>query len=166
MSRKKISSSPPPAAATADVSTFRRTRFHLRIGWASLLVFLSLGIGLEFLHAFRAPSYMNVGEAETRRLMWTLAHAHGTLFSIVHIAFGLSLQVASAWISRSRALASLCLTGGGILMPAGFFLGGLFVYDGDPGLGVFLVPPGALLLFIAVASTVVGVWKATADSGH
>ena len=32
----------------------------------------------------------------------------------------------------------------------GFFLGGLFVHAGDPGLGILLVPVGAALLFAAV----------------
>jgi hypothetical protein len=38
-------------------------------------------------------------------------------------------------------------------MPVGFFLGGLFVYAGDPGLGILLVPVGGLLLFVAVLLT-------------
>ena len=37
-----------------------------------------------------------------------------------------------------------------ILMPAGFFLGGLFIYSGDPGLGILLVPVGGALLLAAV----------------
>jgi hypothetical protein len=38
-------------------------------------------------------------------------------------------------------------------MPAGFFLGGVFIYAGDPGLGILLVPVGGILLFIAVFMT-------------
>jgi hypothetical protein len=38
-------------------------------------------------------------------------------------------------------------------MPAGFFLGGVFVYAGDPGLGILLVPVGGILLFAAVFMT-------------
>ena len=37
-----------------------------------------------------------------------------------------------------------------VLLPGGFFIGGFFIYDGDPGLGVFVVPVGALSLLIAV----------------
>ncbi len=33
---------------------------------------------------------------------------------------------------------------------AGFILGGLKIYGGDPGLGIILVPVGALALFAAV----------------
>ena len=38
-----------------------------------------------------------------------------------------------------------------ILLPAGFLLGGIVIHDADPGLGVWLVPVGALLLFYGVA---------------
>jgi hypothetical protein len=38
-----------------------------------------------------------------------------------------------------------------ILLPAGFFLGGVVTYGGDPGLGVWLVPIGAFLLFYSIA---------------
>ena len=64
----------------------RAVSFHLRVGWWSMLVFLTLGVVLEALHAFKAGFYLDVSQ-ETRRLMWTLAHAHGTLFGLVHIAF-------------------------------------------------------------------------------
>ena len=58
------------------------TRRHLRFGWWTLLLFLSLGLVLEALHAFKASGYLSVAH-ETRRLMWTLAHAHGTLLGII-----------------------------------------------------------------------------------
>jgi heme A synthase len=135
-------------------------RLHLCIGWWSLLVFLTLGIGLEYLHAFRVRSYVDLGESEVRRLMWTLAHAHGVLISVVHLGFAFTVFLVAEWNSRSRGLASSCLTAAGLLMPLGFFLGGAFVYDGDPGVGVFLVPPGALLLFTAASLTGVAMLKA------
>jgi len=40
-------------------------------------------------------------------------------------------------------------------MPAGFLLGGIIVHGGDPGLGIFLLPPGALLLLVAVIMTAI-----------
>jgi len=33
-----------------------------------------------------------------------------------------------------------------VVLPAGFFLGGIRFYAGDPGVGVALVPIGAVLL--------------------
>ena len=127
-------------------------RSHLRIGWASLLLFLSLGIGLEALHGLKLGLYLDVAN-ESRRLLWTLAHAHGTLLSLVHLAFALTVHLLPDWSPRPRAWASWCLTGATVLMPAGFFLGGLFLHGGDPGLGIALLPAGAILLLAAVVLT-------------
>ena len=49
-----------------------------------------------------------------------------------------------------RKLASACLMAASLLLPGGFFLGGLVIYHGDPGLGILLVPLGALMLFVSV----------------
>ena len=65
----------------------------------------------------------------------------------------LSQRISSEVSSHSRSLASRCLLGGLVLMPLGFFLGGCFIHDGDPGLGVLLAPPGALLLLVALFLT-------------
>jgi hypothetical protein len=48
-------------------------------------------------------------------------------------------------------VAGKLLHGAFALMPAGFSLGGVVTYGGDPGLGVVLVPRGALLLLAALA---------------
>ncbi|MBI4663062.1 MAG: hypothetical protein HY735_30000 [Verrucomicrobia bacterium] len=140
------------AKAAPEDSLHFLTRRHLRFGWWSLLVFLTLGIVLEGLHGFKSGLYLDVSNS-TRRLMWTLAHAHGTLLSLIHIAFGASLQLLPAWEPRVRGIASSCLTSAGLLLPAGFFVGGIYIYGGDPGLGIVLVPLGALLLFVAVFLT-------------
>ena len=62
------------------------TSRHLRFGWGSLLVFVLLGGALEAMHGFKVDWYLAVGN-ETQRLMWRLAHAHGTFLSLVHVAF-------------------------------------------------------------------------------
>ena len=133
----------------------RVVRRHLLIGWTGLLVFLLLGIALELLHGMKSGYYLDTRNA-TRRLMWTLAHAHGTLFSLVNIAFAISVNRLSFDQERCRTLASRCLTGALVLMPSGFFLGGLKLYGGDPGLGILLVPVGAVLLLLGVGALVVG----------
>src|ERR1700758_231973 len=120
---------------------------NLRFGWWSLLVFLSLGAVLEALHGFKIGWYVDVGN-DTRRLMFTLAHAHGTLLAVVNIAAGLTARIVERFTLRSSV--SLALIWAAILLPAGFFLGGIVIYDGDPGLGVWLVPIGAALLFYSV----------------
>src|SRR6185436_13976385 len=104
---------------------------------------------LEALHGFKVGAYLKVSN-ETRRLMWTLAHAHGTLLSVISLAFGFMVRLCPDWPARQRSVASICLRGAILLMPAGFFLGGLFIYSGDPGLGILLVPIGGLMLFIGV----------------
>ena len=121
---------------------------HLRIGWWTVLVFLTLGALLEAFHALKAPLYVDA-ENETRRLMWTLAHAHGTLLGLLHIALAVTLTRLPGW-GRSRAMASNCLKAATVLLPGGFLLGGVAVHGGDPGLGIVLVPLGALLLFVSV----------------
>jgi uncharacterized membrane protein HdeD (DUF308 family) len=49
-----------------------------------------------------------------------------------------------------RPSASLALILGSLLLPLGFLLGGLVIYDGDPGLAVLLVPIGGVFLFYGV----------------
>jgi hypothetical protein len=151
-----------PREATGDLSRLRQindpallTKRHLRFGWWTLLFFLTLGLGLEVLHGFKVGFYLNVSN-ETRRLMWTLAHAHGTLLALVNIGFALTVRLLPEWAARERGIASTCLRGATCLIPAGFFLGGTIIYSGDPGLGILLVPAGAILLIIAVFLTACG----------
>jgi hypothetical protein len=123
---------------------------HLRAGWWGLLVFLVLGAALEALHAFKVGAYLDVGN-DTRRLMWRLAHAHGTLLALVNV--GYALTVRGGYTSSSTGtLASRCLLAALVLIPAGFFAGGVVVHGGDPGIGVLLVPAGAVALAVGVAS--------------
>ena len=125
-------------------------RRHLRFGWWALLVFATLGLVLESLQGFKVAAYLDVSN-ETRRLMWTLAHAHGTLLGLIHVAFGLTVRSAALdpGLPNVRAI-SPALIAASVLLPGGFFLGGLAFYGGDPGLGVLLVPFGALSLIAAV----------------
>lgn len=122
-------------------------RRHLLIGWWSVFGFGILGLILELLHGFKVGAYLDAGN-ETRRLMWTLAHAHGTLLGLVHIAFAATLGL-SAIADGKRRLISKTLGGASVLLPGGFFLGGLRFYSGDPGIGIAVVPAGAVLLFTA-----------------
>lgn len=130
----------------------RLVRRHLQFGWWTILVFLTMGLALELMHGFKAGLYLNVSN-ETRRLMWTLAHAHGTLLGLVNIAFAATARALRGWPPPRKRFASAALLGASVLMPSGFFLGGLFVYAGDPGVGIVLVPVGGLLLFAAILLT-------------
>jgi GNAT superfamily N-acetyltransferase len=128
---------------------------HVRFGWWALLVFLSLGLLLEAFHGFKIGYYLDV-DNEARRLAFRLGHAHGTLLSLVHVAFGLTLASRFAPSERSAARASPLLVAATLLLPGGFLLGGLFQHGGDPGVGVFLVPVGGVVLFLAVLSITLG----------
>jgi len=120
-----------------------------------LLAFLSLGLILETLHGFKVGFYLDVAN-ETRRHLWTLAHAHGALLALVNIAFGWTVAAVPSWHGMSQKIASRCLFGASVLMPGGFLLGGTVIYGGDPGLGIFLLPFGAAMLFVAVFLTARG----------
>ncbi len=115
-----------------------------------MLLFLSLGIALETLHGFKVGFYLDP-ENRLRQLLWRLAHAHGTLLSLVQIAFAAGLASFGAWTDKRLKLASYFLLDGLLLLPLGFFLGGIGHSEVDPSPGILLVPFGALLLFVAVA---------------
>ena len=136
----------PGAAGQETAALVRR---HLGFGWWALLLFLTFGLLLESLHGFKVGWYLDVSN-KTRRLMWTLAHAHGTLLGLINIAFGATVYLLPSWEMRRRNLASYCLMAATVLVPGGFFLGGAVVYGGDPGLGILLLPAGALFLCLGV----------------
>ena len=126
----------------------RLESFHRWFGWATLLFFMSMGLLLETLHGFKVSWYLDVG-VENRRLLFTLAHSHGALIGLLHLA--LSAHAKAMTPGRALNVASWCLCSATILLPGGFFLGGLVLLGTDPGLGVFLTPVGGLLLVVAMA---------------
>ncbi|MCH2611932.1 MAG: hypothetical protein MK006_12795 [Pirellulales bacterium] len=130
---------------------------HMVFGWWSLAVFMSLGVVLECLHALEVSEYL---ANETRRMMWRLAHAHGTLLGLLNIAFALSADR----VQQGRfKLASRLLLVGTVLLPGGFFAGGVTTYDSDPGPGVWLVPIGAIAALAAVVITAFVTGKNSSD---
>jgi hypothetical protein len=139
----------PPTEAASATARARFTRRHLILAWALLLVFLCLGIALEAMHGLKLGLYLDL-ENETRRHLWTLAHAHGVLLALVHAVFALTLFALPGAYGRWVGIASPLLVAASILMPAGFFLGGVVFYGGDPGFGVLLVPVGGAALLVAV----------------
>ena len=118
---------------------------HLRAGWWGLAVFVVLGAVLELLHAIKSPVYLDAGR-ETTRLLLRLAHAHGTLLSVVNIVYALTVHARPA---AARPVASASLVASLVMIPGGFLLGGAWARGGDPGLGVLLLPAGAVLLLVA-----------------
>lgn len=135
----------PASAPPAAPDLLRR---HLRWGLWTLAIFAVAGLGLEVLHALKLPALVSPG-TETRRLLWRLAHAHGALLGLLNLGYGLAtphLHPAGGptWVSGYLRAAT-------VLLPAGFLLGGVTIYGGDPGPGVVLAPPGGVLLALALA---------------
>jgi hypothetical protein len=123
-------------------------RRHLRIGWWTLLVFAALGLILESLQGFKVAAYLDVSN-DTRRTMWRLAHTHGTLLGAINVLFALTLRSSAATAAVAPRI-SIALIAATLLLPLGFFLGGVVFYAGDPGVGVLLVPLGGVLLLLAL----------------
>jgi hypothetical protein len=122
-----------------------------RTGFVLLAISLPLGVTLEALHAFKVQGYL---QGPVRREMWRLAHAHGTLLAILLLAFAALAErhlrgPALPGISRDLRI-------GSVLMPLGFFLGGVLNSEGDPSLGILLVPVGALFLLVALVRAAAG----------
>ena len=133
-------------------------KLHVRCGWLQVLVFMLLGIVLEAMHGFKVGWYLNAGE-ETRRMLLTLAHAHGVLLGLMNIAFGLTIESLDPARHAVSRLASPLLLAGCVLLPFGFLLGGLVTFGGDPGFGIFLVAPGAVCLVAAISLLVWTVFR-------
>lgn len=123
------------------------SRACLRYGWAALVMFLLLGLVLEFLHLVKLPLYL---DTTLRRELWTLAHAHGTLLALVNLAFAVTAERCLD-SEPARARASWLLRVGAALVPAGFFLGGIGNAEADPSLFIALVPIGAVLVMAGAA---------------
>lgn len=145
MAKRATRSTDKAEAAVDDGALVRR---HLAWGWWSLAIFTTLGLLLEAAHGLKLGWYLDVSSA-TRRLSFTLGHAHGTLLGVLNIAFALSLDKARL-SATAAARASFALRAVTVLMPLGFILGGAVVYGGDPGLAIVLVPPAGALLVVAL----------------
>ena len=99
------------------------SRQHLLVGWVAISVYIALGILLETLHALKAGYLLDVNN-ETRRQMWMLSHAHGTLFGLINIALSWTISRVDDWSERSLLAISRATLAATILVPGGFFLGG------------------------------------------
>jgi len=113
-------------------------------GWISLAAWIVFGLLIEGLIGFRSPFLL---DDSTRREMFRLAHAHGTLLNLVLIAAAICAKLD---LVRLGPIASLGFRSAVVLLPAGFLLAGIWHFKDDPGLGILLVPIGAVLL-LAVA---------------
>ena len=118
----------------------------LRQGWISLGLWIAFGMLVEGLIGFRIPALL---DDPIRREMLRLAHAHGTLLNLVLLLAAVCVRLDLVHLTRA---CSIALRSAVVLLPCGFLLGGLWHFRDDPGLGIFLVPIGALSLLFAVCS--------------
>lgn len=130
--------SPSPSA---NDQYFPAATWCLPAGLIGLLVYLLGGLALETLHGFKAVFYL---EDKLRRELWTLAHAHGTLFSALCLLLVVLLPRLELPAARARRIDRL-FAAGSVLLPLGFFLGGVAHPESDPNLLIVLVPLGGLL---------------------
>lgn len=114
----------------------------LRLGWMSIALWMSVGLLLEGLLGYKIPAYLNDPQ---RRELFRLAHTHGTLLGILLVVGGLALTRGGPVAKPAR----MALAIGAVLMPAGFLIAGIWHTESDPGLAIWLVPPGALLVIFA-----------------
>ena len=77
--------------------TGERPPLNLRAGFLALFVFATLGLLLEALHGFKLGFYLDVDQ-ETRRLLWRLGHAHGTLLGLLNIGYALAASAFGATV--------------------------------------------------------------------
>jgi uncharacterized membrane protein YgdD (TMEM256/DUF423 family) len=117
-----------------------------RQAWFSLLFWMSMGLLFEGLIGFRAPVYL---QDPLRRELFRLAHAHGTILSLLLLI--VNLYLVKDLISPPK-LALRSLQAGVVSMPFGFLLGGLWHYESDPNFLIFIAPLGGLLLIFGVAA--------------
>jgi hypothetical protein len=127
-------------------SKFPETASLIRQGWISLALWIAFGILIEGLIGFRMPALL---DDPIRRDLLRLAHAHGTLLNLVLLIAAILTRLDLVRLGRVAA-ASLRIAV--VLLPVGFLLGGVWHYHDDPGIGIFLVPVGAVLLLFAAFS--------------
>jgi len=140
---------PTPEIRTGSAETpavvGRRDKFDpARQAWLSLVFWLSFGLLWEGLIGFRIPIYLT---DTVRRELFRLAHVHGTVLSLV-------LMLAVIWVDGyliARPMPAIrALQIGSVLMPLGFLLGGIWHYESDPSVLVFLAPIGGLFVIFGI----------------
>ncbi len=107
--------------------------------WIGITVWMSFGLLNEGLIGFRIPAYV---ADDVRRELFRLAHAHGTLLSLMLLGAAFSVSR----LTDAPVLGIWALRIGAVVLPLGFLLGGIWHFKSEPGLGVWLVPPAALIV--------------------
>ena len=107
-------------------------------GWAGIAFWMAVGLVLEGLLGYKSPAYLFDPQ---RRELFRLAHSHGVLLNALLIGAALCGRY-----TTPPPVANHALRAGSMLMPLGFFRSGIWHPEGDPGLAIWIVPPGPLLV--------------------
>jgi hypothetical protein len=118
-------------------------------GLIGIAGWMAFGLLLEGLIAFRIPNYLS--DPITRE-MFRLAHAHGTLLSLILVVVGLASR--AEFIAPPK-IADWMLRIGSVAMPLGFLLGGIGNSANDPSPLVFIAPVGGVMLIFGIVAAVV-----------
>jgi hypothetical protein len=130
----------------------------LQQGWISIAVWMVFGLLLEGLLGYKTPAYL---QDEQRRELFRLAHTHGTFLGLVLIAAALC---GPRFALQPPRAARIALHAGALVMPLGFLLAGLWHYESDPGMAIWLVPPAGLaVIFGAITCALASRTKHTTD---
>ncbi len=143
-----------PIASPPGVDLAALSARHVRFGWLLIFGYVMLGAVLESMHGFKVALYLDASN-EARRLVWTLAHTHGTLIGVLNLGFAVTLHRLALSETLLFAASRLFVLAGAV-MPLGFLLGGVVIYGGDPGLPIVLAPLGGLFLVGAVGLAALG----------
>lgn len=130
----------------------------LRQGWIALAFWMTFGLLLEGLLGYKVPAYLN---DPARRELFRLAHAHGAVLSLVLIAAAICFRQR---LIQTQNFVEWVLRIGTVLMPLGFLLAGIWHYEGDPGLAIWLVPPSALLIIFGIVCVALSIKKGRGDA--
>jgi hypothetical protein len=111
-----------------------------------IALWMAFGLLLEGLLGYKIPAYL---QDQQRRELLRLAHTHGTLLNVVLLATALLTQRLSTPPPRTAQIALQLGVG---ILPFGFLLAGLWHYESDPGIAIWLVPPAALLVIFGIVA--------------
>lgn len=149
MATRRERAQPPTASPTPTART------HERFGWSVLFLAMLFGLLLEAALGFKVEGLLL---DELRRDFWSLAHFHAALLALLNLVYARWAE-SEGLEPAQRRRASRALLVGSTLVPLGFFLGGLLHPEGDPGVGIVLVPLGALGLLYAIGVQALASWR-------
>ena len=115
-------------------------------GFVGIAVWMTFGLLLEGLIGYKIPAYL---QDELRRELFRLAHAHGTLLSLLLLVAALAIDRFNITVPR---IAQLLLRVGVVVLPLGFLVAGVWHYESDPGIAIWLVPFAAVLIIFGLVA--------------